>query len=80
MNRLTHGPGCVKAPTIWANEIIDKDPEDNVILLSELIQAIELHLHIDNPMDEADYVTMDDDISVADNDIDGYEVRLLAVL
>ena len=21
MNRLTHGPGCVKAPTIWANAL-----------------------------------------------------------
>ena len=31
-------------------------------------------------MDAADYVTMDDDIPVADNDMDGYEVRLPADL
>ena len=35
-----------------------------------------MHFHIDDPMDAADYVTMNDDIPVADNDIDGYEVRL----
>ena len=31
-------------------------------------------------MDAADYVTMDDDIPVADNDMDGYEVRLVTDL
>ena len=25
MNRLTHGPGCEKAPTIWAIFITDKN-------------------------------------------------------
>ena len=31
MNRLTHSPGCVKAPTIWANHSIlfsQKHPND----------------------------------------------------
>ena len=31
-------------------------------------------------MDAADYTTMDDDISVADNNTDGYKIRLLADL
>ena len=64
----------------FTDEIIDKDPEDNIIPLSELIQAIESHLHIDDPMDAVNYVTMDDNIPVADNDMEGYEVRLLADL
>ena len=55
----------------FPNEIMDEDPADNAVSLSELIQAIESHFHIDDPIDAADYVTMDDDIPVADNYLDG---------
>ena len=29
MNRLTHGPGCVKAPTIWAITLSDENSINN---------------------------------------------------
>ena len=64
----------------FTDKIIDEDPDNNVVPQSELIQAIESHLHIDDPMDAADYVTMDDDIPVADNNMDGCKVRILADL
>ena len=60
----------------FTNEIIDKDLEDNVPLL-ELIQATESHFNIDGPMDVVNEVTMDDNIPVADNNVNGYEKRLL---
>ena len=59
---------------------MDEDLADNAISLSQLIQAIGSHLHFNDPMNAADCVTMDDDILVADNDMDGYKVRLLADL
>ena len=71
--------GTCLAKAGFTNEIINEDPEDNVPL-SELIQATKLHLNIGVPMDAADYVTMDGDILVTNNDINGYKKRLLAYL
>ena len=44
MNRLTHGPGCEKAPTIWANlsttEGIPSQPALNFVGVLEIMREI----------------------------------------
>ena len=40
MNRLTHGPGCVKAPTIWA--FLESVNEQQISILKFFVEQIDL--------------------------------------
>ena len=49
MSRLTHGPGCVKAPTIWASNGIEK-PQCilcSVVLSAESMKPSKLKHHLE---------------------------------